>query len=174
MPIPFAQSPRFRMWIAGTSICLLATSGMIAFLRSIPLSYASIPDEGAPSEHRNTPSGIGDARIGEPQADPLARETVNRRSRARCAECGIVESMRQTERTGGVGGQVTAAVKVAGGVFERVTANVIASNAIPGKNYEITIRFRDGSTTVFNETSPRTWRLGSQVIVIGGSSGGRP
>ena len=34
----------------------------------------------------------------------------------------------------------------------------------------VTIRFRDGSTMVLNEADPRTWRLGTRVIVIGRSS----
>jgi hypothetical protein len=39
--------------------------------------------------------------------------------------------------------------------------------AVAGKLYEITVRLRDGSTTVLKEASPRTWRLGNRVIVIG-------
>jgi hypothetical protein len=37
-------------------------------------------------------------------------------------------------------------------------------------DYETTVRFRDGSTAVFNETTPRTWRTGGRVIVIAGSN----
>jgi len=44
-----------------------------------------------------------------------------------------------------------------------------AAIAATGKDYEITVRFHDGSTTVFNEATTGTWRLGSQMIVIGGS-----
>jgi hypothetical protein len=38
------------------------------------------------------------------------------------------------------------------------------------RDYETTVRFRDGSTAVFNEATPRTWRTGGRVIVIGGSN----
>jgi hypothetical protein len=37
-------------------------------------------------------------------------------------------------------------------------------------DYEMTVRFRDGSTTVVTGSGPATWRLDSRVIVIGGSN----
>jgi outer membrane lipoprotein SlyB len=56
-------------------------------------------------------------------------------------------------------------VKVAG----RVSGGAIVAKPTTSKSYEITVRFRDGSTTVFNETGSRTWRLGARVIMIGRS-----
>jgi hypothetical protein len=64
--------------------------------------------------------------------------TVDRVHRASCTDCGVIESMRQSERP-----------------------------TVDGRHYEFTVRFRDGSTTIFNETNPRMWRLGSRVMVIG-------
>jgi hypothetical protein len=46
--------------------------------------------------------------------------------------------------------------------------DAIAANAVTATAYETTVRFRDGRTAVFNEASPRAWRSGSRVIVIGG------
>ena len=127
------------MWVAGFFI-LLATSGIVAVVRAIPASYASIPDESAPSQNAAVPSGLEDAYVNGP------------RSRAWCPECGFVESIRHIESPGGASG------------------SAIVASAGTGKDYQITVRFRDGSTTVFNEATPRTWRLGSRVIVIGGSN----
>jgi hypothetical protein len=76
-----------------------------------------------------------------------AQATINRQNRASCPECGVVVSVRQIERSDAVGRQPSL-----------------------GKSYEITLRFRDGSTMVLNEADPRTWRLGTHVIVIGRSS----
>jgi hypothetical protein len=84
--------------------------------------------------------------------------------------CGVVESMRESERQSDVGGQYVADIKVARGVTGGVPGSTMAANAITGKGYEITVRFRDDSTTVLNEASPRTWPLGSQVMVIGQSN----
>jgi hypothetical protein len=144
---------RVPMWVAGISVCLLAASGTVAVIRAIPASYASIPDERALSEHGAVASGSEDANANEPQAHlAIARDTINRRNRAWCHECGVVESVRQIAGSGGASG------------------NPMAASAITSKGYEITVRFRDGTTTVFNEASPRTWRLGSRVIVIGRSN----
>jgi hypothetical protein len=158
------------LWIAGISICVLAASGIGAIVRSIPASYASIPNESAPSTHGAVLSGSERGRSINPQPLAEARDPINRRNWARCPACGVVESMRKIERQGNVGGQYTADIKVARGVTGGASGSVIAANAITGKGYEITVRFRDGSTTVLNEASPRTWPLGSRVIVIGRSS----
>jgi hypothetical protein len=58
----------------------------------------------------------------------------------RCPGCGVVESMRQTGPPGNTGLQAT---------------------------FEVTVRFRDGSRAVYSEASPRTWRVGTRVVVVG-------
>jgi hypothetical protein len=155
------------LWIAGISICVLAASGIGAIVRSIPASYANIPNEDAPLKRGAAPSGSenGPAINPQPVLDP-----INRRNRVRCPACGIVESMRKIERPGNVGGQYTADIRVARGLTGGASGSPIAANALTGKGYEITVRFRDGSTTVLNEASPRTWPLGSRVMVIGRSN----
>jgi hypothetical protein len=159
------------MWIAGISICVLAASGIVTIVRSIPASYAGIPDEGAPSTRGAAPSLSEDARVDDPQARlAIAPDTISRRNRVRCPDCGVVESMRKIERSRDVGTQDSSNLRVARSVSSGVSAGAIAASAIAEKNYEITVRFRDGSTTVFNEANARTWQLGSRVIVIGRSS----
>jgi hypothetical protein len=152
------------------SICVLAASGIVAIVRSIPASYASIPNDDAPLKRVSAPSGSEDGPAIYPLPLAAARDTINRRNRARCPACGVVESMRKIERPGEVRGQYTAEIKVARGVTGGASGSAIAANAKTGKGYEITVRFRDGSTTVLNEASPRTWPLGSRVMVIGRSN----
>jgi hypothetical protein len=156
-----------RMWIAGISICLLAASGTVAIVRSIPASYANIPDKGALPRQGAAPRVAGETLAKDLQAQLAG--TINPRSRARCPECGVVESMRQIKRSGDVGRQDVAYVKVARGASGGAPVSAIAANAITANGYEMTVRFRDGSTTVFNEANPRTWRLGTRVMVIGRS-----
>jgi len=162
----FKLSARPPVWIAGISVCLLAASGVVATFRSIPASYAGIPDKGAASEYVAPADAAADAHASDPQS-PLAvtLPTINRRSGASCTECGVVASIREIERSEVLGRQDTMAVKVAG----RVSGGAIAANPTTSKSYEITVRFRDGSTTVFNEAGPRTWRLGARVIMLGRS-----
>jgi hypothetical protein len=86
------------------------------------------------------------------------------------AACGVVESMRKIERQGDVGGQYIADIKVSRGVTGGASGTAIAANAVTGTGYEITVRFRDGSTAVLNEASLRTWPLGSRGMAIGRSN----
>ena len=158
------------LWIAGISICVLAASGIVAIARSIPASYADIPNEDVPLKRGAPPSGSDNGTAINPQPVAEAQDTINRRNRARCPACGVVESMRKIEPQGNVGGQYAADVKSARSVTGGASGSAIAANATTGKGYEITVRFRDGSTTVLNEASPRTWPLGSRVMVIGRSN----
>ena len=141
----FGRRKRVPIWIAGIFVCLSAALGTAAIVRSIPASYASIPDEGATSTLGAAASRSDEVRADDPRAHgTAARETTNRRNRAWCAECGVVESIRQI----------------------RVSGAATAANERTANSYEITVRFRDGATTVFSEASPRNWQLGSRVIVI--------
>ncbi|MEO8188312.1 MAG: hypothetical protein ABI580_13215, partial [Burkholderiaceae bacterium] len=95
--------------------------------------------------------------------------TINRRNRVRCRDCGVVESIGQIERSGDVGRPDTVAVKIARGAASGASGSAIAARAMTQSDYEITVRFRDGSTTVINEANPGAWQLGNRVIVIGRS-----
>ena len=72
--------------------------------------------------------------------------------------------MRRIERTGEDARHRSAAVKAAG-IGSR-NAGMAHAAAEPG--YEITVRLRVGTTTVFNEATPRAWRPGGRVMVIAG------
>jgi len=147
-------SARPPVWIAGISVCLLAASGAVATFRSI----AGIPDKVTAVE-RAAPAD-------DPQSSlAVTLPTINHRGLASCSECGVVASIREIERPALLGRQDTMEVKVAG----RVSGGAIVAKPTTSKSYEITVRFRDGSTTVFNETGSRTWRLGTRVIMIGRS-----
>lgn len=106
----FGRPNRLPMWIAGICLCAFAASGVVAIVRSIPASYASIPDEGASFKHEAASSQSEDARVDDAQSHSAAvRDTINRRSRAGCSECGFVESLRPIERFGGASGSAIAA-----------------------------------------------------------------
>ena len=63
------------------------------------------------------------------------------RVKARCEECGEIESMR---KVAAVGNSPT--------------------------TYEITVRMRDGSTRVNSDASPANWRPGDRMLLIGGAA----
>jgi hypothetical protein len=154
-------SARPPVWIAGISVCLLAVSGVVALLRSIPASYAGTPDKGTASEY----AAPSDAAADDPKSDLAVAPTISHRSGASCRECGIVASIREIGRPEAPNRQDAPDVKAAA----RVSGGAIRPGAMTRKSYEITVRFHDGSTTVFNEVGPRTWRLGARVIMIGRS-----
>jgi hypothetical protein len=53
--------------------------------------------------------------------------------------------------------------RASGGRFDPVT---VFDGATVGV-FELTVRFRDGTTAVFHEATPRSWRPGDRVMVIG-------
>ena len=138
----FQRPARAALWLAGISIGLFALLGIAAIAPSVRDSHDAIPD-GDP------PAGTAEVQV---EASPVAAAA---RIRVRCPECGVVESIRQIGRSG--------ADPVAGGASDPA----IAADDTADNGYEITVRLRDGSRTVFTEASPRTWRLGSRVLVIG-------
>jgi hypothetical protein len=79
----------------------------------------------------------------------------------RCAECGVIASMRKIEAPDEETG-VNARGRMAAGKRGEIEDK-------PVRNYEITIRLQDGSMRVINDVNPATWRLGERVTLIGGT-----
>ena len=106
----------------------------------------------------------------------------------RCAECGVVQSVREIATKGegsglgAVGGAVVGGVlghqvgggrgqdiaTVVGAVGGAVAGNEVEKRAKSGKSYEITVRLEDGSSRVINEANAPSWRTGDRVKVING------
>jgi len=82
------------------------------------------------------------------EADALpAQDKLTARAARRCPHCGTIESKRE----------------------------VPPSAAAPGalQTYEYSLRMADGSSSVFQEALPASWRLGERVMVIDGTAGSR-
>ena len=109
-------------------------------------------------------------------------------ARWRCAECGVVQSVREVvtkgegSGIGAVGGAVVGGVlghqvgggrgkdiaTVVGAVGGAVAGNEVEKRVKSGKSYEITVRFEDGSSRVINEAVAPSWRAGDRVKVVNG------
>ena len=78
----------------------------------------------------------------------------------RCAECGVIESTREIdapdEKTG-----VNATGRIAAGNRGETERKLV-------RNYEITIRLRDGSMRMIKDPNPARWRQGERVKIIAG------
>jgi hypothetical protein len=148
----FKPPIRLSLCIGGISICLLLASGVVAIARLIPTSYANVPEAGAPSKQQHAPAQVA----------------IDRHHWATCPQCGVIESMRQSDGSGDSSRQGAIDAKAILGSSGGASGGANAASAT-GKRYEFTVRFRDGSTAIFTETGPRVWRLGSRVMVIGRS-----
>ncbi|HUL94343.1 MAG TPA: hypothetical protein VLV56_18570 [Burkholderiales bacterium] len=66
-----------------------------------------------------------------------------------CEECGLIESIR---------------------VIEYSRQDELPNAAASTRRYETSIRLHDGSIVAIVDSTPRTWRFGGRVKVIGGAS----
>lgn len=89
-------------------------------------------------------SGLGacDTAVDKEAAALLAPAEVPAREARRCPHCGWIESKSE------------------------ILLEVAEPRA--ARIYEYTMRRADGSSSVFRETLPTTWRLGERVVVIDG------
>jgi outer membrane lipoprotein SlyB len=107
---------------------------------------------------------------------------------ASCAECGVIQSVREFDAKGegsglgAAGGAVVGGVlgnqvgsgntnkvmTVVGAVGGAVAGNEIEKRAKATKHYEVTVRFNDGTSRVITEASAPSWRSGDKVKVVNG------
>ena len=106
--------------------------------------------------------------------------------KALCHDCGVIESVREFEKKGEGSGIGAAAGGVLGGVLGHqvgagrgrdvmtvlgavggaVAGHQVEKNAKKTMNYEITVRFEDGTSRTVQQTTPPAWRQGDKVRVI--------
>jgi len=144
---PLPLSPRTTM--------LLRTAGFAALMAWMPLLIGASRDTlpGSSVESAKPATAID---AGTPPPKGLARRKL------RCGECGLIESIRETEGQG-------EAIPLVGAV-RPVAEN---RNRAPARSAsrEITIRLEDGSSRVIVDANPGSLRLGERVKVIDGLAG---
>ena len=138
----------------------------------------------APVESAPPPARVAAA---APPAPPV-QVASNAPVRPTCRECGVIQATRVIESKGDgsgigvVGGAVVGGLlgnqvgsgsgnkiaTVAGAVGGAVAGNEVERRVKTKKSYEVTVRFDDGSTRVFHESSPTAWRSGDRVRVVDG------
>jgi outer membrane lipoprotein SlyB len=105
-----------------------------------------------------------------------------------CYDCGVVDSVRTIEKAGdgsglgAVAGGVAGAVlgnqvgggngrtimTIVGAVGGGLAGNQIEKTVKKTKTFDITVRFEDGTTRVFNQATEPAWRAGDKVRVNNG------
>jgi len=126
----------------------------------------------------------------EDSAEHVGNAPIHAQSstQAKCAECGVIDSIREVTTKGEgsglgvVGGAIVGGLlgnqvgagngkdvaTVAGAVGGAVAGNQIEKSVKSTKSYNITVLFEDGSTRVINEENGAAWRPGDRVKVING------
>lgn len=162
-----SRANRLPSWRTRLATGLLVGLAVVVIVPLIPAIDAHVPDE-----HAGTRRGIvqdlpREAGASIPQADVAAiASAAKRRNRGNCPECGVIEAIRKSGRSGDAGRKGMGDLELTIAETRRGKA-VVGSNEDAALDFEITVRFRDGARMVLNEASPRDWRAGSRVIVIG-------
>ena len=106
-----------------------------------------------------------------------------------CKECAVIEEVREVEKAGqgsgagAVGGAVVGGVlghqvgsgrgrdvaTVLGVIGGGIAGNQIEKNVKKTKEYQIWVRYEDGTKGMFVQATPPGWRIGDKVKVINGS-----
>jgi outer membrane lipoprotein SlyB len=209
------KSPHTLFWIAGIAVTVFSAAGIAAIMGWIPTSISSpgadvalvTPAPAKPATSTASAQAREQARENarvqaRENERAQAREDARARARARtpaqvadatparwrCAECGVVQSVREVvtkgegSGIGAVGGAVVGGVlghqvgggsgqkiaTVVGAVGGAVAGNEVEKRVKSGKSYEVTVRLEDGSSRVINEATAPSWRAGDRVKVVNG------
>lgn len=174
------KSPHPLIWVTAIAVILFSMAGMAALMGWIPTSIGSPSD---PVKISKTPEK---SVVAKPHKTPV-NVANNTYTKSICMECGVVESTREVGTAGtasgigAVGGAVIGGVlghqvgdgrgkdvaTVAGAVGGAVAGNEIEKRTKSTKSYEVTVRFENGSSRVFNEVNS-AWRSGDRVRVTDG------
>lgn len=171
------KSPSPLMWISTVAIVLFSGVGIAGFMGWIPTSFG-----------QHNPDATAKA-AAEPVHKADVKLASSTQSAAVCTDCGVIESVqivndvKKTSGVGIVGGAVVGGLlghqvgggrgkdlaTVGGAVGGAVAGNEIEKRVGSTQHYEITVRFDNGSSRVFNQTNPPTWQAGDHVRVVDGA-----
>ena len=194
------QFPQAVIWIAGIALTLFCAVGIAALMGWIPESMGGPRDKSALGQQSVTavPAAVPKVaaakvhRAAPVQPAPVARAApapVYTAAIATCAECGVIESVREIDTKGkgsglgvvggGVlggllgnqvgGGRGQDVMTVVGAVGGAVAGNEVEKRVKATKSYEVTVRLHDGSSRVISEANLPTWHIGDKVKIVNGA-----
>jgi outer membrane lipoprotein SlyB len=189
------------IWIAGIALTLFCAVGIAAIMGWIPNSLGvasdkaaiqqqqpanSIPPAAAKAQaHKVVPPRPAAAARAVPA--PVAAAPVA--TVATCADCGVIESVREVDAKGkgsglgAVGGAVLGgllgnqvgaghgkdAMTVVGAVGGGLAGNEVEKRMKTTKSYAVTVRLHDGSSRVVSEAGLPSWQIGDKVKIVNGA-----
>ncbi|MDC8760051.1 glycine zipper 2TM domain-containing protein [Janthinobacterium fluminis] len=187
---PTARAPLHPlMKAAAVAVLLFCGVGTAAVMGWLPSSVGGNHSPGALTPKEQTaalaqdeaPGTPNAARAAAPQARPAPQASV-------CANCGVVESVREiTTRAegsgvGAAGGAVLGGLlgnqvggghgrqlaTVAGAIGGAVAGNQIEGNMNARRSYDVKVRLDNGNTRTIHQTAQPGWRAGDQVRIVNG------
>lgn len=189
--------PNAMIWIAGIAITVFCATGVAALMGWLPGSLGHPADVTAAAASQKAvqlpavaakPAAPKIASASGVQSAPV--KVANSAATAvKCAECGVIESMREVESRGtgsglgAVGGAVVGGVlgnqvgkghgtdvaTVVGAVGGGLAGNEIEKRMKTTKSYEVTVRLEDGTSRVVHEATQPSWHTGDHVKLVDGA-----
>lgn len=147
------------------------------------------PEKSAPVAKREKPKHVARAqeraRVAEAAVPPPPPPGA---VRPICSECGVIETISEVKKEGqgsgggAVGGAVVGGVlghqvgrgtgrdvaTVLGAIGGALAGNAIEKKAKTTTEYNIVVRFEDGSSRIFPSATVPSWRIGDKVKVVNG------
>jgi outer membrane lipoprotein SlyB len=195
------QFPQAIIWIAGIALTLFCAAGIAAFMGWIPNSIGGPSDKvavGQPSANIVPPAAPIAPMAATPLPPPVAPAAavpmaptapIQEAGVATCAQCGVIESVREVDAKGkgsglgAVGGGVVGGLlgnqvgagrgkdvmTVVGVVGGAVAGNEIEKRVKTTRSYKVTVRLDNGSRRVISQARLPNWRTGDKVKVINGA-----
>ena len=186
--------PQAVIWIAGIALTLFCAVGIAAVMGWIPNSLGGSGDPAAVQlQSANTPAPAA-AKARTARAAPARPAAVEQAApvpvaAAACAQCGVIESVRevtakgQGSGVGAVGGAVVGGLlgnqvgggrgqdvmTVVGAVGGAMAGNEVEKRVKTTRSYEVTVRLNDGSSRIISEASAPNWRTGDKVKIVNGA-----
>ena len=139
-----------------------------------------------PAKSAKTESAVMTAQLPPP---PTQAAPVMAAPKPVCHDCGVIESVRETEKPGQATGSGAAIGGIAGGILGNQTGrghgrdvmtvlgaiggafagHAIEKNTKKVKNYEIDVRLDDGTSRLITQDVMPSWRMGDRVKLVNGT-----
>jgi len=155
-----------------------------------PLAQAPAQPKAQAEAGKPAPSPV--AKQPRPQPKPVVQDVVPPPPpvvAAICRECAVIEEVREVEKAGQASGGGAVAGAVIGGVLGHqvgggrgkdvatvlgaigggVAGHQIEKNVRTTKEYQIVVRYEDGTQGLFTQDTPPNWRPGDKVKIINGA-----
>jgi outer membrane lipoprotein SlyB len=155
-----------------------------------PLAQAPAQPKAQAEAGKPAPSPV--AKQPRPQPKPVVQDAVPPPPpvvAAICRECAVIEDVREVEKAGQASGGGAVAGAVIGGVLGHqvgggrgkdvatvlgaigggVAGHQIEKNVRSTKEYQIVVRYEDGTQGLFTQDTPPNWRPGDKVKIINGA-----